>query len=47
MLFSVIAPPIAIKEQYRERLGLNKPLPLQYLAYLGNFTALGFGEFNY
>jgi peptide/nickel transport system permease protein len=28
--------PEAVKEQYRERLGLNKSLPLQYLAYLGN-----------
>lgn len=28
--------PEAVKEQYRERLGLNKSLPLQYFAYLGN-----------
>ncbi len=28
--------PDAIKEQYRERLGLNKSLLLQYFAYLGN-----------
>jgi peptide/nickel transport system permease protein len=28
--------PAEVKEQYRERLGLNKSLPLQYLTYLGN-----------
>jgi peptide/nickel transport system permease protein len=28
--------PDVVKEQYRERLGLNKALPLQYLIYLGN-----------
>ena len=36
--------PDAIKEQYRERLGLNKPLPLQYLAYLGNLLRLDLGS---
>jgi len=35
--------PESLKEQYRERLGLNKPLPLQYLTYLGNLLHLDLG----
>lgn len=36
--------PDAVKEQFRERLGLNKPLPLQYLSYLGSLLHFDLGE---
>src|SRR5919202_844843 len=36
--------PDAVKAQYRERLGLNKPLWLQYLSYLGNLLRLDLGS---
>jgi peptide/nickel transport system permease protein len=36
--------PDAVKAEYRERLGLNKPLPLQYLSYLGNLLRLDLGS---
>ncbi len=36
--------PDAVKAEYRERLGLNKPLPLQYLSYLGNLRRLDLGS---
>jgi len=32
-----------VKEVYRERLGLSKPLPLQYLNYLGALLRLDLG----
>jgi len=33
-----------VKEAYRERLGLSKPLPLQYLNYLGALLRLDLGS---
>ncbi len=36
--------PDAVKAEYRERLGLNRPLPLQYLSYLGNLLRLDLGS---
>lgn len=36
--------PDIVKEQYRERLGLSKPLPLQYLNYLGALLRLDLGS---
>ncbi|MBE9128183.1 MULTISPECIES: ABC transporter permease [unclassified Coleofasciculus] len=35
--------PESVKEEFRERLGLNQPLPLQYLSYLGNLLRLDLG----
>ena len=36
--------PDSVKEAFRERLGLNKPLPLQYLSYLGDLLRLDLGS---
>ena len=36
--------PDSVKEAYRERLGLSKPLPLQYLNYLGALLRLDLGS---
>jgi peptide/nickel transport system permease protein len=35
--------PESVKEQFRERLGLNRPLPVQYLSYLGSLLRLDLG----
>ena len=35
--------PDSVKEEFRQRLGLDKPLPLQYLSYLGNLLRLDLG----
>jgi len=36
--------PDSVKEAYRQRLGLDKPLPLQYLYYLGSLLRLDLGS---
>ncbi len=36
--------PDSVKEQYRKQLGLDQPMPLQYLLYLGNLLRLDLGK---
>ncbi|HEY9653731.1 MAG TPA: ABC transporter permease [Coleofasciculaceae cyanobacterium] len=36
--------PDTVKEEFRQRLGLNQPLPLQYLSYLGSLLRLDLGS---
>jgi peptide/nickel transport system permease protein len=36
--------PESVKEEFRDRLGLSKPLPLQYLSYLGSLLRLDLGS---
>ena len=39
--------PDTVKEQFRKQIGLDKPLPLQYLSYLGNLLHFDLGKSVY